>query len=165
MGTAAVYAHGPVVTKPEPKVLQDPSAQLDVVPPAAARSRLTRIVAVVALLFGAATLLAGGRVLLGADPGYRVFQPLLVFNTAMGIAYLGVGLLLGYRSRLAVAGAGLIVLANAAMFMFIAFLYRTDDVVARTSVLAMAFRTGVWIVLLLALLWSQRQARAGRVNT
>ena len=36
-------------------------------------------------------LVAGGRVLLGGDPGYVVYLPLLVFNTAMGVAYLFTG--------------------------------------------------------------------------
>lgn len=48
--------------------------------------RIVRILAAgMAVLFGAATLVAGGRVLLGADPGYEVFRPLLVYNTAMGV--------------------------------------------------------------------------------
>ncbi len=46
------------------------------------------IVTTVAVLFGVATLFAGGRVLLGSDPGYEVFRPLLTHNTAMGVAYL-----------------------------------------------------------------------------
>lgn len=142
-------------------MVQDSSTGSNANPPAAARSRLAAAAAVVAVLFGMATLFSGGRVLLGVDPGYRVFQPLLIFNTAMGLAYVGVGLLIWRRSRLAVTGAGLIVLANLAMFTFIAFLYRTGDGVARTSVLAMAFRTGVWLLLLVALLWSRRAVRVG----
>jgi hypothetical protein len=54
------------------------------------RSRYTRIIqgflAFAAILFGVATIIAGVRVLAGADPGYTVFQPLLIYNTAMGIA-------------------------------------------------------------------------------
>ncbi len=49
------------------------------------------IVATVAVLFGFATLFAGGQVLLGSDPGYEVFRPLLIYNTAMGVAYLAAG--------------------------------------------------------------------------
>ncbi|GAB1412032.1 hypothetical protein MASR1M97_07680 [Candidatus Desulfobacillus denitrificans] len=50
-----------------------------------------RLCAGIAVAFGAVTLFAGGRVLLGADPGYTVFRPLLVFNTAMGAAYAAAG--------------------------------------------------------------------------
>jgi uncharacterized RDD family membrane protein YckC len=57
------------------------------------------VVAIIALLFGLATLLAGGRVLLGGDPGYMVFRPLLIYNTAMGLAYLAAGVLLWTNLR------------------------------------------------------------------
>ena len=43
-------------------------------------------------MFGVATLFAGSRVLLGSDPGYEVFRPLLIYNTAMGAAYLAAGI-------------------------------------------------------------------------
>jgi hypothetical protein len=49
-------------------------------------------VAVVAAVFGLATIVAGGRVLTGwSDPGYVVYRPLLIYNTAMGVAYLAAG--------------------------------------------------------------------------
>ena len=41
----------------------------------------------VAASFGLVTIFAGGRVLAGADPGYIVFLPLLIFNTVMGVIY------------------------------------------------------------------------------
>ncbi len=49
------------------------------------------MLAAVAVLFGIATVVAGTRVLSGSDPGYLVFRPLLIFNTAMGVAYLAAG--------------------------------------------------------------------------
>ena len=51
------------------------------------RLQAQRAVAVVAGVFGLATIAAGTRVLLGGDPGYDAFRPLLVFNTLMGFAY------------------------------------------------------------------------------
>lgn len=45
---------------------------------------LRRVLALIALVFGLVTLVAGGRVLAGADPGYVVFRPLLLYNVAMG---------------------------------------------------------------------------------
>ncbi len=41
-------------------------------------------VALAAVLLGMATVVTGLRVLTGWDPGYPVFQPLLIINTAMG---------------------------------------------------------------------------------
>jgi len=53
------------------------------------RSRYVKIIqgvlAFAAALFGIATIIAGTRVLVGADPGYIVFRPLLIYNAAMGI--------------------------------------------------------------------------------
>ena len=52
-----------------------------------------RVVAAVAVVFGVATLVEGGRVLAGADPGFVVFRPLLLFNATMGVVYILAGLL------------------------------------------------------------------------
>jgi len=50
-----------------------------------------RIAAVAAVIFGLATVTAGGRVLLGySEPGYVVYQPLLIYNTLMGFVYVAV---------------------------------------------------------------------------
>lgn len=46
------------------------------------------IIVAVAVLFGIITLFAGRRGLLEDDPGYEVFRPLLIYNTAMGLVYL-----------------------------------------------------------------------------
>ena len=42
------------------------------------------VLALAAALFGIATIIAGVRVLIGFHPGYTVFWPLLIYNTAMG---------------------------------------------------------------------------------
>ncbi len=44
-----------------------------------------RSAAVVGLVFGLATLAAGGTVLLGRDPGYLVYRPLLLFRTTTDV--------------------------------------------------------------------------------
>ena len=84
--------------------------------------------AVIAILFGVATLFAGGRVLRGADPGYQVFQPLLVYNTIMGAAYLAA----------------------------IVLVYRSGGGVAVDSLRAMTLRTTVWLVLFASVSWLVR---------
>ena len=68
-------------------------------------TNLARALAIVAGLFGIATLVAGSRVLLGADPGYVVYRPLLVFNTVMGAAYLVTGVLAWFDARRGRRGA------------------------------------------------------------
>jgi hypothetical protein len=112
---------------------------------------MQRTVAVLAGIFGLATILAGGRVLSGADPGYVVFRPLLIFNTAMGAAYVAAALVT-WRSlrwgRYAAAGIlGLNLLALGAILL----LYGTGSAVAMDSLVAMTFRTAVWLGFFLAL--------------
>lgn len=112
-----------------------------------------RLASAVAVVFGLATLAAGGRVLLGADPGYVVFRPLLVYNTTMGLAYLAAGWLLLRGSSWARAGAGTILLMNAVVLGTIVTVYRAGGGVAVDSLRAMSLRTVVWLALFLASVW------------
>lgn len=119
-----------------------------------------RIVAAVAILFGLASLAAGGSVLAGRDPGYLVYVPLLVFNTIMGLFYVGAGVLAWRGAPAARAVAAGIVGVNALVLTYIVFLYRSGGGAAIDSVRAMVLRTVVWVVLLLLLLWAGRAPRA-----
>ena len=112
------------------------------------RSRPNKTVALVAVLFGLLTVVAGSRVLRGADPGYIVFAPLLYFNTAMGVAYIAVGLLAWRGHRSALFGAGAIVALNVLALVAIAVVAARGGSVAATSLGAMTFRVAVWVVLL-----------------
>ena len=111
------------------------------------------IFALVAVLFGLATIIAGGRVLAGADPGYVVFRPLLIYNAAMGIAYVAAGVI-AWRSldRGKYAAATIFVL-NFLVLGAICYLYATGSAVAIDSLRAMTLRTVVWLVLFLGLAW------------
>lgn len=122
--------------------------------------RTRRIVAVIAILFGLASLAAGGSVLAGRDPGYLVYRPLLVFNTIMGLFYMGAGLLAWRGSPAARTAAAGIVGVNALVLAYIVFLYRSGGGAAIDSVRAMVLRTSVWAVLLLLLRWADRAPRA-----
>ena len=118
------------------------------------------ILALVAVLFGMATIAAGGRVLMGADPGYVVFRPLLIFNTAMGVAYVATGILAWRSADRGSHAAAAIFLLNLCVLGAIAYLYTTGGGVAVDSVRAMILRTVVWLVLFLGLAWLSRRARA-----
>jgi hypothetical protein len=120
-----------------------------------ARHITQRIAAVVGALFGVATLLAGGRVLMGADPGYAVFRPLLLYNTAMGIAYVAAGAAIWYQLNRGLYAAFAVAVLNLAVFVGVAFLYAAGDSIAVESVRAMAFRTFVWLAIALVLFWSR----------
>jgi hypothetical protein len=125
--------------------------------------QLVAIAAVVAVIFGLATLAAGTSVLLGSDPGYAVFRPLLVFNTTMGAVYIVVGLLAWRHSRLGLYGAASIALLNLLALCAIAYLYAPEGPVASTSLQAMAFRTAVWVALLGVFAWASN-AKPGTRN-
>jgi hypothetical protein len=120
-----------------------------------------RIAAAVAALFGVATIVAGGRVLLGADPGYEVFRPLLVYNTAMGAVYLAAGFALWRNIRLGKNAAGAIFLLNLIVLAGILAMRQGGGAVAVDSLRAMTFRTAVWLALfLLASLAARAQGKA-----
>lgn len=112
------------------------------------------ILALVAALFGLATMIAGTSVLAGADPGYVVFRPLLIYNTAMGLAYVAAGVI-AWRSldRGKYAAATIFVL-NFLVLGAIGYLYATGSAVAIDSLRAMSFRTVVWLVLFVGLAWT-----------
>ena len=123
-------------------------------------SRSVRVVqllaAAIACLFGIVTLFAGGRVLLGSDPGYVVFRPLLIYNTIMGVAYLVAGIAIWRSPIRAKYVAGAIFLLNILVLLGIFLVYRSGGAVAVDSLGAMALRTVVWLVLFLAASWLGR---------
>jgi hypothetical protein len=112
------------------------------------RNLVRRILAIGGVAFGVLTLFAGGRVLLaGADPGYVVYRPLLVFNTMMGVAYIVVGAALWRAVHWSARAAGTMVVVNLAVLVVIGVLYATGGAVAVDSLRAMAFRSVIWFVL------------------
>jgi len=108
---------------------------------------MQRIVAAIAILFGLVTIVAGGRVLGGADPGYTAFLPLLIYNTAMGVVYVAAGVTIWRSLRWGRNAAGAVFALNLLVFVETVVLNRTGSGVAVESVRAMAFRTAMWLVL------------------
>lgn len=119
--------------------------------------RFVQAVAIAAAVFGVATAIVGTRALLGAGPGYVIYLPLLRFNAIMGVAYLAVGVIAWRNLKLAVYGAAAICALNLLALGFIAYLYTPGGSIAKESLQAMTFRTVVWVVFLLVLLWAQRR--------
>jgi len=118
------------------------------------------LAAAIAGLFGVVTLFAGGRVLLGSDPGYVVFQPLLIYNTIMGVAYLAAGITIWRSLILGKYAAGAIFLLNILVLLGIILVYRSGGAVAVDSLGAMTLRTVVWLVLFLVASWLGRSRTA-----
>ena len=124
---------------------------------------LLRTAALVAVLFGAATIFSGARVLFGSDAarqGAGAFVPwVLWFNTVAGLAYVaaGVGLWLrrAWAVRLSAVLAAVSVLVFAALGVHIAL----GGAYEARTVAAMALRCTFWI----GLAWfAARAARAAR---
>lgn len=113
----------------------------------------------VAVLFGLATLVAGSRVLLGTDPGYVVYRPLLVYNTIMGVAYLAAGVAIWRGLRGGVYPAATIFVLNLSVLVGVTILRSRGGAIAEDSLRAMTLRTLVWLVIALAV------ARAARPHT
>jgi len=115
------------------------------------------ILSFVAAVFGLATLMAGGRVLSGSDPGYVVFRPLLIYNTLMGMGYLAAAVIMWRSLDRGKYAAALIFALNLLVLGIIGYLFTTGSAVAIESLRAMTFRTLVWLVLFLGLVWIGRR--------
>jgi len=122
------------------------------------------VLAMVAALFGLLTIFAGTRVLLGSDPGYVVYRPLLVYNTAMGVGYVAAGILIWRNLKQGMNGAAVIFLLNFLVLGVIYYLYTKGSMVAVDSLRAMSIRTVVWFALFALLGWLSRRKRLSRIK-
>ena len=121
---------------------------------------LQLLIALIAVAFGVLTLFVGTRVLRGADPGYVVFRPLLVYIVVMGAVYVLAGVLIRHGAALGKWLAGGIAGLNALVLAGI--VHASGGAVAFESVRAMAFRTGVWVLLFGSVVWLGRRRSAAR---
>lgn len=103
----------------------------------------------IAVLFGLVTIFTGSRVLLGSDPGYIVFMPLLIYNVSMGIVYISAGIIAFRNSIKGMYVAAAIFILNLVVLAVIFSLYSEGGSIAVDSLRAMSFRTVVWLVLLI----------------
>ena len=118
-----------------------------------------RILSLVAVIFGAITIAAGSRVLLGADPGYAVYRPLVLFNTMMGALYVAAGVVIWLSIARGRWAAAAVFGINAVALAIVAVLYTTEGTIALESLQAMTFRAAVWLVLCFGLFWIARRVR------
>ena len=118
------------------------------------------ILVTVAILFGLLTIFAGTRVLLGSNPGYVVFRPLLIYNAAMGIVYVAAGIIAWRNIKQGMYVAAAIFVLNLIVLTAIFFLYKEGNSIAVDSLRAMSLRTVVWFTLFAGLWWLCRSNRA-----
>jgi FtsH-binding integral membrane protein len=125
---------------------------------------IQRALALAAALFGLVTIVAGTRVLLGADPGYVVFRPLLIYNSIMGVVYVGAGIIAWRSLNQGMYVAAGIFALNLFVLVGIYFLYTAGSSVAVDSLRAMSFRTIVWFALFAGLGWLWRRDKLCRLT-
>lgn len=85
------------------------------------------------------------------------YRPPLIFNTAMGVAYITAAMLIWRdlsRGRIA---AAVILTLNLAMLGVVGYLFHTGEVLVVESVRAMAFRSTAWLVIFGVLVWIGRR--------
>jgi hypothetical protein len=108
---------------------------------------IRNILVTVAVLFGLLTMFAGTRVLLGLNPGYVVFRPLLIYNAAMGIVYIAAGIIAWRNIKQGMYVAATIFVLNLFVLIAIFILYTEGNSIAVDSLRAMSLRTVVWFAL------------------
>ncbi len=114
-------------------------------------NKLIKILSLVGIIFGVVTIISGGLVLFGRNPGYVVFLPLVIYNTAMGIVYIVAGVVTLRNTVLGKNLAGTIFFLNLMAIIIIVFLYLGGSAIAIQSFAAMSFRSVVWLVIYLGL--------------
>ena len=119
------------------------------------------ILVTVAVLFGLLTIFAGTRVLLGTNPGYIVFRPLLIYNVVMGIVYVAAGIFAWRNIKQGMYVSATIFALNFIVLTAIFFLYSEGSSIAVDSLRAMTLRTVVWLALFTGFWWL---CRTNKVN-
>ncbi|MCA8869565.1 MAG: hypothetical protein KDA67_13005 [Rhodobacteraceae bacterium] len=119
-----------------------------------------RVVAIIALIFGALTLFSGGSILFGPESARAAagnYVPFVLwFNFIAGLFYVlaAVGIWLGRAWALPLS----IVIALATLLIALLFLYHilVGEAYEMRTVVALGLRTGVWGVIALALYRRQK---------
>lgn len=113
------------------------------------RTRLATVAGIVAIGFGALTLMSGGNVLFGGQEARatagRVVDFVLWFNFASGFAYVAIGIGLLARRRWAARGAVALTLAIAAVGAAFAVHVWLGGPYEMRTVAAMTLRLVAWI--------------------
>ena len=108
---------------------------------------LNKIASILAFIIGAMAIFAGGKVLLGIDPGYYVINWVPVYNYTMGILTVFItALLIWKNSRLAIAATIGTFSLHALIMLLLQTVFR--DTVASESIQAMTLRLIVWAIIL-----------------
>lgn len=116
----------------------------------APRSKLLTVISLVAIVFGLLTLIQGGRTLFtesGRAAMGEIVMPILWYNFIAGFFYIGAGTLAFRAISRARFLAALIALGNGFALGYLAWHISQGGLYEQRTVMAMSFRTILWIVL------------------
>jgi hypothetical protein len=127
---------------------------------------LSKTAALLAFAIGAMAIFAGGKVLLGQDPGYYVIDWVPVYNFGLGLVSAAVTAALIWKNSTAALPAAAATLASHSIVMVILqSAYR--EVAASESIKAMTIRILIWAVILALLLvqaWKTNRRRSKKIQ-
>ena len=120
------------------------------------KTKLTKTAAILAFIIGAMSLFAGSQVvLLGKVMDYYVIDWLPVYNLIVGIiSAFFTAVVIWKGSKIAMPAAIATLISHSIVMVILLTVYR--DVVAPDSIIAMAVRIIVWIIILV-LMFTQKQ--------
>ena len=116
---------------------------------------LNRIASILAFLVGGMSILAGGMVIRGWQPGWSVIQWLPVYNFIIGLLTLIPAYLLWVNHRFALPFSTTILSVHTIVLLLLITVFR--NTAAFQSVGAMSFRVAAWIVILVLVYFSYRK--------
>ena len=118
-------------------------------------SKLTKTAAVLAFVIGAMAIFAGGQVLLGKAMDYYVIDWVPIYNFIVGIiSAFFTAIVIWKGSKIAIPAAIATLISHSIVMVVLLTAYR--DVVASDSIIAMAVRIIVWLIILV-LMFIQKQ--------
>ncbi|MGE5172854.1 MAG: hypothetical protein ACM3MD_03400 [Betaproteobacteria bacterium] len=116
-----------------------------------------RLAAILAIILGLLSIKEGGSVLLGlSTKAYTVLPWLVWYNVVLGFVSVITGIGVWVRSTWSVTFATTIVTLHGLVLMILIILFSFREAVALISIMAMLFRTLVWVGIMMLLRWRSR---------
>ena len=113
-----------------------------------------RLAAILAIILGLLSIKEGGSVLLGiTTKAYTILPWLVWYNVVLGLASVITGTGLWMKRAWGVKFAATIVSLHGLVLMILVILYAFREAVAMFSIMAMIFRTLVWVGLMILVKW------------
>jgi hypothetical protein len=121
---------------------------------------IRRLPSLLGIIIGLLSILSGTKVLLGiSSPTYIVLHWLVIYNVSLGVVSVITGIALWNLRSWAISWAALIAAFHGSVLVLLIVFFVSGKTVAYQSILAMLFRTTVWVgICLLARRRGRRQS-------